>query len=149
MDHGSQPKSLMTAVTCAWEPHCLNRADSMLNITNRWQDPKISIFCYNSISRKIRSRAETLVSKFRADLSFRLRNIAEKQVPVKLKPIVVYTYVYRLIFLLLDGGSGGRLKLCCTGKPGGGSACLQLKPCESRVRFCREKRIPVIRVVHG
>ena len=30
-----------------------------------------------------------LVPKFRSDLSIRLRDIAEKQVPVKLKPIVV------------------------------------------------------------
>ena len=30
-----------------------------------------------------------LVPKFRSDLSVRLKDIAEKQVPVKLKPIVV------------------------------------------------------------
>ena len=31
-----------------------------------------------------------LVPKFRSDLSVRLRDIAEKQVPAKLKPIVVF-----------------------------------------------------------
>ena len=38
---------------------------------------------------KTRSRAETLVAKCRLDLSARFKDIAEKQVPAKLKPIIV------------------------------------------------------------
>ena len=37
---------------------------------------------------KIGHMLKPLVPKFRSDLSVRLRNIAEKQIPVKLKPIV-------------------------------------------------------------
>ena len=43
-----------------------------------------------------------LMPKFRSDLSVRLRNIAEKQVPVKLKPIVVpgqhgFTHCFQIL----------------------------------------------------
>ena len=89
MDHGSQPKSRLASVTFARELLCLNRAGSMLNITSQWQDPEILIFCYKSILRKIGSHAKTPMSKFRSDLSVRLRDIAEKQVPARLKPIAV------------------------------------------------------------
>ena len=37
-----------------------------------------------------------LVPKFRSDLSFRLRDIAEKQIPVKLKPIVGRLYLGKI-----------------------------------------------------
>ena len=59
MDHGSLPKSRLTAVTLARELLCLNRGGSMLNITSQWQDPEILDFCYKSILRKIRLHAET------------------------------------------------------------------------------------------
>ena len=87
MDHGSQPKSRLASGTFARELICLNRAGSMLNITSQWQDRVF--FCYKSILRKIRSVAEPRVPKFRSDLSDRLKDIAGKQVPAKLKPIVV------------------------------------------------------------
>ena len=38
--------------------------------------------------KKLGHMLKPLVPKFRFDLIFRLRDIAEKQVPVKLKPIV-------------------------------------------------------------
>ena len=60
----------------------------MINVTGQWQDPEIFIFCYTSTLQKIKSHAETPVPKFRSDLSVRVKDIAEKQVPSKLKPIV-------------------------------------------------------------
>ena len=48
---------------------------------------------------------KTPMSKFCSDLSVRLRDIAEKQVPAKLKPIVGRTHTHTL-------ESGGR---ACTG----------------------------------
>ena len=60
----------------------------MVNIMSQWQNPEILISCYKSILRKIRSHA-ALLAKFRSDISARFRDIAEKQVPAKLKPIEV------------------------------------------------------------
>ena len=64
----------------------------MLSIISQWQEPEILIFCYRSVLRKIRSHAETLIPKFCTYLSIRLRDIAEKQVPAKLKPILGVQY---------------------------------------------------------
>ena len=89
MNHGSQPKSRVASVTFARELLYLNRAGSILNITSQWQDPEILIFCYGSILRKIGHILKPLVPKFRSDLSVLLRDIADKQGPAKLKPIVV------------------------------------------------------------
>ena len=59
MDHKSQPKSRLAAITFAQEQHCLNRAGSKLNITSQWKDPEILLFfCYKSILQKNRSHAE-------------------------------------------------------------------------------------------
>ena len=91
MDRGSQPKSRLASVTFAWEMLCLNRAGSMLNITSQRQDPEILIFCYIRVyHEKSGHMLKPFVPKFRSDLSVRLRDIAEKQVPTKLKPIVGY-----------------------------------------------------------
>ena len=60
----------------------------MLNIKSQWQDREILIFRYKSILRKIGHILKLLVLKFHSDLSVRSRDIAEKQVPAKLKPIV-------------------------------------------------------------
>ena len=84
MDHGSQPKSRLASVTFARELLCLNRASSMLIIMGQWQDP--DFFLYKSILQKLGHVLKPLVPKFRSDLSICLRDIAEKQVPVKLKP---------------------------------------------------------------
>ena len=89
MNHGLQPKSRLAYVTFARKLLCLNRAGSILNITSQCQDPEILFFCYKSVIRKFRSHAETPVSKFRSDISVRLRDISEKQVSAKLKPIEV------------------------------------------------------------
>ena len=88
MDHGSQHKSRLSSVNFAWELLCLYIAGSMLNITSQRHDPEILIFCYKSTLRKIGHMLKPLVPKSRSDLSVRLRDIAEKQVPAKLKPIV-------------------------------------------------------------
>ena len=56
----------------------------IFNIRSQWQDPEIMIFCYKSILWKIRSHAETQCAQ---DIA-RLKDIAEKQVPAKLKQIV-------------------------------------------------------------
>ena len=45
-------------------------------------------FCYKGILQKIGRLLKPLLPKFRCDLSVRLRDIAEKQVPAKLKSIV-------------------------------------------------------------
>ena len=66
----------------------------MLNTTSQWQDPEILIFCYNE---QLGHMLKPLVLKFRSELSVRLRDtyngipyfITKKQVPAKLKPIVV------------------------------------------------------------
>ena len=90
MDNGSRPKSRLASLIFAQKLLCLNRAGYMLNIMSPklWQDPEIMIFCYTSILRKIRSRAETPCAKFRLALSARSKDLAEKQIPAKLKPIV-------------------------------------------------------------
>ena len=92
MDHGSQTKSRLTSVILTRELHRLDRAGSMLSITSQWQESEILIFCYKRYTTKqIKSHVETTVPKFRPDLSVRLKDIAEKQVPVRLKLIVVAT----------------------------------------------------------
>ena len=62
----------------------------MLSITSQWQDPEILIFvmrvCYEKLGRMLKP----LAPKFRSDQFVRLRDIAEKQVPAKLKPIEAY-----------------------------------------------------------
>ena len=87
MNHEPQPKSRLAAVTFAQELHCLNRGGSMLNITSKWQDPKNVIFCNKCILQKSLT-LKSLVPKFPPDLYVRLKDITEKQVPAKLKPIV-------------------------------------------------------------
>ena len=44
---------------------------------------------------------KSLVPKFRSDLSVRLRDIADKLVPAKLKPIVVYTMLHNNAYKLV------------------------------------------------
>ena len=62
----------------------------MLNITRQWQDPEILIFfAIRVYYEKLGLILKPPMSKFRSDLSVCLRNIAEKQVPAKLKPIIV------------------------------------------------------------
>ena len=88
MDCRSQRKSRLAPATFARELLCLNRAGSVLNITSQWQEPEMLIFCYKSILQKIGHMLKHLAPKIRSDLSVRLTDIAEKQVPAKLKPIV-------------------------------------------------------------
>ena len=88
MDHGSHSNLRLAAVAFARELLCLNRAGSMLNITTQWQDPQFLNFCYKSKYEKTGHMLKPLVPKFRSYLSVRLRDIAEKQVRLKLKPIV-------------------------------------------------------------
>ena len=80
----------MAAVTFARELQYLNRSGSMLNITSQWQDPQILIFFFfaiKSILQEIGRTLKPIVPKFCPHLSVRLKDIAEKQVPTKLKPI--------------------------------------------------------------
>ena len=79
---------------------------------SQWQDPEILFFCYKSILRKIRSHAETPYAwshgetpydQFRPDLSVCLRDIAEKLVPAKLKPIVGCPQLKIIVILSLTG----------------------------------------------
>ena len=75
------------------ELHRLNRAGSMLKITSRWQDPEILFYFIVlrvGILQKIARMLKPLVLKFRPDLCVRLKYMAEKEVPAKLKPIVPY-----------------------------------------------------------
>ena len=88
MDHGSQSKSRLASVTFAQELPCLNRAGSMLNITSNDKNLKFCFFVMGVYYEKLGHMLKPLVPKFRSDLSVRLRDIAEKQVPEKLKPIV-------------------------------------------------------------
>ena len=66
---------------------CLNRAGFMLNLTSQWQNPDL-FFVIGAHYEKVRHILKLLLPKFRSDLSIRLRNITEKRVPAKLKPIV-------------------------------------------------------------
>ena len=98
MDHGSQPKSRLAAVTFARELLCLSRAGVKVNITSQWQDPVTFIFLSEYITKKkIGCMLKHVVSKFRHDLSIRLKDIAEKQVPAKLKPIISILSLIELI----------------------------------------------------
>ena len=77
-----------------WHPESLRGNSFVLTepvpcSTLRANDKTVFFFCYKSILRKIRPVAEPRVPKFRSDLSDRLKDIAGKQVPAKLKPIVV------------------------------------------------------------
>ena len=61
----------------------------------QWQDPEILIFFvirvfYEKLCRMLKPR----VPKFHLDLSGRSKDIAEKQVPAKLKAIVVTCYCW-------------------------------------------------------
>ena len=58
------------------------------NIRSKWQDHEILIFAIRVHYGKLGHILKPLVPKFRPDLLARLRGIAEKQVPAKLKPIV-------------------------------------------------------------
>ena len=89
MDHGSPSNSRLVSVTFERKLLFLNRAGSMLNIASQWRDPEILIFVLRVCYEKLGHILKPLMPKFRSDLSFRLRDIAENQVPAKLKPIVV------------------------------------------------------------
>ena len=93
MDDGSQPKSRLASVTAARELLCLNRAGFMFNITSQWQGPEVLIFfCFvmGVCCEKLDHMLKPLAPKFCSDLSVRFRDVAEKQVPKKLKPRVDY-----------------------------------------------------------
>ena len=81
-------KSRLASVTFARELLCLKRAGSILNIKSQRQYSEILIFGHKRILRKISSHAETPYAKFCSALSVRFKDIAEKQIPAKLKPIV-------------------------------------------------------------
>ena len=48
----------------------------------------IDFFIIREYYGKLGHRLKPIVTKYRSDLSVRLRDIAEKQIPAKLKPIV-------------------------------------------------------------
>ena len=89
MDHGLQPKSRLAAVTLARGLICMNRTGTISKLRANGKTLKMLIFFYKSILQKIGLMLRLLVSKFLPDLSVHLKDIAEKQVPAKLKPIVV------------------------------------------------------------
>ena len=60
---------------------------AIFNIRGQWQDPENFDFC-RVYYEKLGHTLKPLVPKFRLDPFSRLRDIAEKQVPAKLKPIV-------------------------------------------------------------
>ena len=92
MDHGSQPKSRLASVAFVRELLYLNRAGSMLSITSQRKDPEIFIFAISVHYEKLVHVLKPLVPMFRSDTSVRLRDIAERQVPAKLKLIVGFGY---------------------------------------------------------
>ena len=89
MNDGSQPKSRLASVTFARELLCLNRVGSVLSITSQWQDTEILFFfAIRVYYEKLGHVLKPPLPKFRSDLFVRLRDIAEKQVPANLKPII-------------------------------------------------------------
>ena len=78
MDLGSQLKSRLASEASARKLLCLNRAGSILNITSQWQDPEILIFVIRVYYEKLVHILKPLLAKFRFDVSFRFRDIAEK-----------------------------------------------------------------------
>ena len=60
----------------------------MFNITSQWQGPEVVMGVY---CEKLGHMLKPLVPKFRSELSVRFRDIAEEQVPKKLKPRVDYS----------------------------------------------------------
>ena len=67
----------------------LNRAGSMLNITSQRQDPEISIFCWKSMLRKIRSHAATSCAQVSLGSTRLIKGYRRKTGPAGLKPIDV------------------------------------------------------------
>ena len=63
---------------------------STFNIRSQWQVTESLIFVIRVYDKKLDHILEPLVAKYRPDLFVRLRDIAEKQVPADLKPIVRY-----------------------------------------------------------
>ena len=61
---------------------------AIFNIRSQWQDHEILILVIRMYYLKLDHILKSLVLKFRSDLFARLRSIAEKRVPAKLKPIV-------------------------------------------------------------
>ena len=79
---------------------------AIFNIRNQQQDHEILNFCVRVYYKKLGHMLKALVLKFRPDLSTRLKDVAEKQVPAKLKTIVVdvsIRSVLRYGFELLAG----------------------------------------------
>ena len=65
---------------------------AIFNIRSPWQDPDILLlfFVVRVYHEKLGRMPKSLVPKFRPHLSARLKDIAGKQVPAKLKPRVVF-----------------------------------------------------------
>ena len=66
----------------------------MLNIRSQWEYSKILLlfFVIRVHYEKLGHMLKPLMPKFRPDLFIRLKDIGEKQVPAKLKPIAVLSW---------------------------------------------------------
>ena len=69
---------------------CINPpARARVNITSQLQDPEFLFFVLRVYYEKLRGVLKLLVPTFRPDLCVRSKNIAEKAVIARLKPILV------------------------------------------------------------
>ena len=91
--HQPRPTCQIGALAYVWGVHIrvggLLRHVAIFNIRNQQQDHEILNFCVRVYYEKLGHMLKALVLKFRPDLSARLKDVAEKQVPAKLKTIVV------------------------------------------------------------
>ena len=91
MDHGSQPKSRMVALTFTRELLCLNRAGAMLNITSQydkiWNFVVVFFFVITVYHTK-QVGCWPLEPEFCPDISIRLKDIAIWHIWARLTPIV-------------------------------------------------------------
>ena len=108
MGHGSLPKSRLAAAAFGQELFVGSEPAPFLTLRANGRTLNFFLCCCKSILQKLGRMQEPLMPKFRPDPSVRLKDIFEKQVPVKLKPIVetdiaYCTALYQYRRMLLSG----------------------------------------------
>ena len=88
MDHGWQPKSQLASLTFARNSFVPTEPAPCLTLGANGEALKFCFFVIRVYYEKLGHMVKPLAPNFRSDLSVRLRDIAEKQVSAKLKPIV-------------------------------------------------------------
>ena len=74
---------------------------AIFNVRSQWEDPEslLLFFVLRVYYEKLGHILKPIVPTFRPNLFARLGNIAEKQVPANLKPIVYYQFVLFVVLV--------------------------------------------------